>query len=154
MKGRDPLFSSRSDEWETPDELFSKLIGEFQFRLDSAATEKNCKHPYYYSMESDGLRQPWVTWTYCNPPYSRVQDFIEKAKREQTNGNYSVLLVPARTDTNWFWDAAEQATEIRLLKGRLKFKGAYSSAPFPSAIMIFGEGSTRIIKLWNYKENK
>jgi hypothetical protein len=38
-----------------------------------------------------------------------------------------------------------KATEIRFIKGRLKFKGAKNSAPFPSAIIVF-KGSIQMEK--------
>lgn len=37
------LFSSASDEWETPQALFDELNKEFHFTLDVCATEKNRK---------------------------------------------------------------------------------------------------------------
>ena len=48
-----------------------------------------------------------------------------------------VCLVPARTDTKWFAIIWEYARLIIFLQGRLKFVGAESSAPFPSALAIF-----------------
>lgn len=49
------------------------------------------------------------------------------------------MLLPARTDTKWFHDYIYGQTEIRFLKGRLKFGEAKNSAPFPSMIVIFNE---------------
>jgi hypothetical protein len=47
-----------------------------------------------------------------------------------------VCLVPARTDTAWWHDYATRG-EIRFIRGRLKFGDSKTSAPFPSAIVIF-----------------
>jgi site-specific DNA-methyltransferase (adenine-specific) len=47
-----------------------------------------------------------------------------------------VCLVPARTDTQW-WHEYAMKSEIRFIKGRLKFGDAENSAPFPSAIVVF-----------------
>jgi phage N-6-adenine-methyltransferase len=47
-------------------------------------------------------------------------------------------LLPARTDTAWWHDyVIPYASEIRFIRGRLKFGGAKNSAPFPSALIIF-----------------
>lgn len=46
------------------------------------------------------------------------------------------MLLPARTDTAWWWDWCMQG-QIRFIRGRLKFGGCKNSAPFPSAIVIF-----------------
>lgn len=70
MKGRDILFSSNSDEWETPQMLFDELNSEFGFTHDVCATAQNTKCRVYYDIECDGLKQDWlcdhVVW--CNPP--------------------------------------------------------------------------------------
>lgn len=47
------------------------------------------------------------------------------------------MLLPARTDTKRFHDFIYKKSEIRFIKGRLKFWGAKNSAPFPSMIAIF-----------------
>lgn len=39
----------RTDEWETPQELYDKLDKEFHFDLDPCSTEWNHKTPWYYS---------------------------------------------------------------------------------------------------------
>jgi hypothetical protein len=56
-----------------------------------------------------------------------------------------VALVPARTDTRWFheyvWDSEtdmpKRYVSVRFVKGRLKFGGATSGAPFPSMVVVF-----------------
>jgi len=49
-----------------------------------------------------------------------------------------VCLIPSRTDTKYWHEFIFPNAEIRFLKGRLKFGGHKNSAPFPSAIVIFG----------------
>lgn len=53
------LFSSSSDEWSTPQDLFDKLNDEFGFNLDPCATDSNHKCNLYYTAETDGLKQKW-----------------------------------------------------------------------------------------------
>jgi site-specific DNA-methyltransferase (adenine-specific) len=50
------------------------------------------------------------------------------------------MLLPARTDTRWFHDYIYGKSEIRFIKGRLKFGGSKNSAPFPSMVVIFNKG--------------
>lgn len=69
-----------------------------------------------------------------------IGPWVEKARREAERGALVVGLLPARTDTVWFHEYVYRAaTEIRFLKGRLKFEGAAASAPFPSMIAVWGK---------------
>jgi len=47
------------------------------------------------------------------------------------------MLIPSRTDTKYFHDYIYQRTEIRFVKGRLKFGDRKNAAPFPSMLVIF-----------------
>ena len=132
------LFTSESTEWETPDDLFNELNREFNFTLDPAATPENAKCKQYYTKELDGLKQPWPGRVFCNPPYGKdVGKWTAKAKVEAKKGSLVVMLLPARTDTKWFHRDIYKKAETRFIKGRLKFKKANSSAPFPSMLVIF-----------------
>jgi len=146
----DLMFSSKSDEWATPVDLFDKLDYEFDFEIDLAATGENTKCESFYSKESNSLEQDWggtFDRGWINPPYSRglCAQFIAKAAEERRKGFLTVMLLPARTDTKAFhthiYDAStwrpRDGIEIRLLPGRLKFGGSTNSAPFPSMIVVF-----------------
>ena len=53
------MFSSKSDEWETPQKTFDELNKEFRFGLDPCADESNHKCEKYFAKEQDGLQQDW-----------------------------------------------------------------------------------------------
>ncbi len=138
------MFSSESGEWETPQWLYNLLHREFPFELDVCASHENTKCTSYFSKYQNGLEASWtkhghlngVCW--MNPPYGRaISKWLAKAKQESEQGATVVCLVPARTDTVWWWKYCLTAQEIRFLKGRLKFGKATSGATFPSAIVIF-----------------
>ena len=132
------MFSSRSDEWETPQDLFDALADEFgPFDLDVCATADNAKCDKYFTREDDGLAQEWDGTCWMNQPYGRkIIQWMKKAYESSLRGAMVVCLVPSRTDTKWWHEYAMQG-EIRFLLGRLKFVGARHAAPFPSAIVIF-----------------
>ena len=153
------MFSSKSDEWSTPQDLFDRLHAEFDFQIDLAASAENAKLRLYYCAggngDGDALTARWahtdtVRRGWLNPPYSRglCAKFIAKAADERRKGFLTVMLLPARTDTKAFHSAIYDAStwqpregvEIRLLPGRLKFGGCKDSAPFPSMIIIFRPG--------------
>lgn len=136
----DVMFSSKTDLWETPQDLFDKLNAEFHFDLDVCALPENAKCTMYYTPDMDGLKQPWKGTVWCNPPYGRqIGQWVRRAFFAAVGGSTVVMLLPARTDTRWFHDYiyGRETVEIRFLKGRLKFGNAKNSAPFPSMVVIF-----------------
>ncbi len=135
------LFSSQSDEWETPQEFYDTLNDEFHFTLDPCANELNHKCDKYFTIKDDGLKQNWGGQTvFCNPPYGRkIYEWVKKASEESKKENtIVVLLIPSRTDTKYFHEFLynKPNVELRFIKGRLKFGGSQNSAPFPSLIAI------------------
>jgi site-specific DNA-methyltransferase (adenine-specific) len=138
------LMSSNSVEWATPIEFFKKLNSEFHFELDPCATHENHKCPLYYTKEEDGLSLAWPKGIniYVNPPYGReISKWVKKCYdtwNDNGKSNTIVMLLPARTDTKWFHDYIYgKATEIRFIKGRLKFNDCGVSAPFPSMVVVY-----------------
>ena len=74
------LYSSKTDMWETPQDLFNELDKEFHFDLDVCATQENAKCKRYYTPKQDGLSQPWDGICWCNPPYGRdIGQWVRKA---------------------------------------------------------------------------
>ena len=139
MNNIEVMFSSKSDEWATPQHIFDELNNEFEFDLDVCANESNHKCDDYYSIEDDGLSKDWSgRRVFCNPPYSNIAEWVKKAFYETKNDNtLVVLLIPSRTDTKYFQNYIYNRSEIRFIKGRLKFDNSKNSAPFPSMIVIF-----------------
>lgn len=133
-----PLFSSKSEDWSTPPELFQRLDREFRFTLDAAATADNAKCANYYTKADDSLSIPWPGRVWLNPPYGRkIALWMEKAYSESTtHADIVVCLVPARTCTAWFHDWATRG-ELRFIRGRLRFGDSANAAPFPSLIVVF-----------------
>lgn len=132
------LFTSKTDLWSTPTELYKSLDEEFAFETDVCASEENAKCKKYFTIKEDGLKQEWLGVCWMNPPYGReIGKWIKKAYESALeNGTTVVCLVPSRTDTRWWHDYCMKG-EIRFIKGRLKFGNSTNSAPFPSAIVIF-----------------
>lgn len=154
------LFSSKSENWETPKNVFNKLNQEFSFRLDACAAKDNALCSNYFTKEDDALIQDWSKYKtiWMNPPYGRkIGIFIKKAYEESLKDCVVCCLIPARTDTKWWHNYCSKG-EVRFISGRLKFINKsfpsydpnnlkISSAPFPSAIVIFGTKiSTSYIK--------
>ena len=155
------LYSSKSDKWDTPQELLDNLALSFDWDMDVCASRPNvCEN--YYAPQDDGLAKPWSGLCWMNPPYGRaIGLWMAKAKRSAMVqvGASVVCLVPARTDTVWWHDNIHAASQVVFIRGRLTFGsdaywrsrwddptdrlygkvGKTNSAPFPSAFVVFGE---------------
>ncbi len=162
------IYSSKSNEWETPIWLFNKLNEEFNFYCDVAATKNNHLCEYYFTEEENSLLQDWSIYKncFCNPPYGKlISKFIQKGYEESLKGCNVVFLIPARTDTKWWHEYCSKG-EVRFIKGRLKFQnrtfpswksdGSHKISPanFPSAIVIFKKQIEQKTIYVNYKEKE
>lgn len=97
----------------------------------------------FISAEDNSLSEQWA-WrrrVWVNPPYGNgIGNWVEKAYRsaivigDREYCEHVVMLLPARTDTQWFHDYCLKASEIRFLRGRLCFGDDRAKrAPFPSS---------------------
>jgi hypothetical protein len=139
MRAMEVLFSSESVEWPTPQDLYRKLNEEFRFDFD----------PCPVDAKESGLHPLFTSWAnkrvFCNPPYGpRIPEWLERSKEAAV----AVYLLPARTDTRWFHEhCLPRASEIRFIKGRLKFGDATAGAPFPSMLVVFRKANLRDSKV-------
>jgi len=87
------LFSSKTDQWETPADLFKKLNDEFHFTLDPCADESNHKCEKYFTKEQNGLIQDWSQdVVFCNPPYGRnIGEWVKKAFESVSSHTHTQL---------------------------------------------------------------
>lgn len=124
------LFMSEKHNWKTPKEFYEGLNSEFHFDFD----------PCPVNPKFNGLEIEWGKSNFCNPPYKiREQEkFIVKGISEWKKGKTVVFLLPSRTDTKRFHELLlPNASEIRFIKGRLKFDDQINPAPFPSMVVVF-----------------
>ncbi len=133
-------FSDKRPDWATPEDFFKQIDKEFSFTLDPCASDINHKCKNYYTKEQDGLLLPWTGNVFVNPPYGNaINMWVRKAYLEIQSDNCETVvgLFPSRTDTGWFHDYIYNRSEIRFLRGRIRFEGADHSAPFPSMLVIW-----------------
>ena len=145
-KTREVMFSSKDHNWRTPLELYNSLCFEFDFKLDACtSTDNPLGTPEFYTIEDDGLKKDWKTWTFVNPPFRNCDLWTDKAVQQLANYIGSVMLLPSRTGTAWFhrniWNKGmyrpQYGREVRFLEKRLKFSDSGNSAPFDSMIVVF-----------------
>lgn len=132
------------DDRALPPEDFARLHERFGFTLDAAATPVNAKLPRFFTEQDDGLRQSW--WghkVYCNPPYSNIRPWVEKAWSERES--FIVMLLPAnRTEQLWWQELIEPqrdkgaALRVEFLQGRMRFIQAGRDVVGPNERPPFG----------------
>ena len=59
------MFSSKTDLWETPQDLFDKYDAIYHFETDVCALPENAKCKRFFTPEMDGLKQGGIS----NPFY-------------------------------------------------------------------------------------
>jgi phage N-6-adenine-methyltransferase len=128
-------------EWETPKIIFDRLNKEFIFTLDLAASSVNAKCTNYYSKSDNAFKHTWNGICWLNPPFGSkeypLRKWIEKAYRDSKKGATVVILLPVRSNTNWWHEFCMHAKEVRFIRGRLKFGDMVHGLPQPLAIVIF-----------------
>lgn len=121
------------DDRGTDPAFIATLEAEFgPFTLDVAAAPHNAKAPAFYTIDDDGLTQPWTGNVWCNPPYSNIRAWVEKAWFEWGRGGCDdleriVMLLPAnRCEQAWWQGLVEPVRDrkilsVRFLPGRMRF---------------------------------
>jgi phage N-6-adenine-methyltransferase len=144
-KGYAACMSSKDQTWQTPRTLLDAILAAADredFDLDPCSPRADGPVPAatHWTEADDGLSRPWTGLVFVNPPYSRaLPRWAAKCATEADAGDAVVVgLVPSRTDTRWWHDNVAGRADVVALKGRLRFGGGAGSAPFPSAIAVWG----------------
>lgn len=131
------------DEWLTPPEILGKL-GEFDLDPCAPVSPPWRTATQHYSIEQNGLKQPWHGRVWCNPPYGREAAAWLSRLADHGNG---VALIFARTETTMFFEHVwNKACAILFIEGRLHFHHsdgtrAKANAGAPSCLVAYGNGS-------------
>lgn len=128
-----------NDLWRTPPEVFNNLDREFVFLADTACTYENKLCPVGFTEENDSLSDPWLqrlknsypfigsnAYVWCNPPYSDISPWVDKAIEAQLDGLGVVMLLNQDTSVGWFYKALKYVSEIRFITGSEKESGGFS----------------------------
>jgi phage N-6-adenine-methyltransferase len=137
------------DLWQTPKEIFNKLNSEFNFICDVAADNNNCLCSQFIGEEQDSLgKHRWLSSNWCNPPYSNITPWVNKAIDQHSQGKTIVMLVPADTSVKWFKLAYESCNEVRFISGRISFINAETQKP------VSGNNKGSVLFIWKAHAHK
>jgi phage N-6-adenine-methyltransferase len=117
------------DDRMLPDDAFDGFNRRFRFTIDVAASHANHRLMRYYTKEENGLAYSWARErVYCNPPFSAIRPWVQKAWSEN-EAEIIVMLLPAnRTEQGWWQDWIELERDndgsplrVEFLPGRQRF---------------------------------
>ena len=126
--------------WLTPPYVLEAL-GRFDLDPCSPVNRPWDTAKIHYTIEDDGLIQPWFGRVWLNPPYGKeALPFMEKMAVH----GHGVALLFARTETRMFQDVVFPfASGMLFLRGRLKFHrpdgSLASTSQSPSVLIAYGE---------------
>lgn len=150
------------DDRGTLPEFVAGLEDRFgeSFTLDVAAAQHNTKAPMYFDREMDGLQQSWAgERIWCNPPYSDLYSWVEKAWREFEGTRGIVMLLPAnRVEQKWWQELVEPHRDrpgsplrVEFLPGRMRFIRPNAKVdprgdrpPFGCCLLIWADPVTHV----------
>lgn len=120
---------SKSQTHITPDRVWDMISDMF------GLPAKMCKEllydpcpaytPYKAPIFFNGLYGDWPSYSYVNPPFEHftLTAFVKKAVEQSKKGKWSVMLLSAKTDQDWFHDIIlKNNYHIKWIRSRLKFK--------------------------------
>jgi hypothetical protein len=143
--------SNTTDDWITPKYLIDRL-GPFDLDPCASLTQPWPCAARQYTVNDNGLVNPWRGLVFVNPPYGRrLYEWLDATAR---HGN-GIALIFARTDTAAFFRGGwEHATSLLFIRGRLTFFRPDGSKPpnghnsgGPSVLIAYGKTAhERLIK--------
>ena len=144
--------SQNTDDWSTPKYLLSQIMQEFgEIDTDPCPLESDSKM---------ALFKKWKGNVFVNPPYSNVEEFLNKGLMELKKGHATqvIFLIIPRTSTK-YWNKFVMgfADCVYFIPYRLKFGDSKSCAPFPSCIIVFKDLKKKDYvrtETWKYKRNE
>jgi DNA N-6-adenine-methyltransferase (Dam) len=139
-------------EWYTPRKYLDAAVAVMgAIDLDPAssqAAQAHVKAKKYFTIEQDGLVQPWTGRVFLNPPYAMpfIKQFTTKMVESFVAGGMEgILLTNNATDTEWFHIVMNACTGLCLTRGRISFleasDGELTEKPSPThgqAFFYFG----------------
>lgn len=137
--------SSKTDEHYTPAKIKDALT-RFRpegFSLDPCSnshTEPNIVADCHYTKEDDGLNSPWFGSVFCNPPFSAVKAWVQKAI-DELNYDTEELIFLSKFDARvgWFPILMDNADLFCVVQGYCRYGESKNAATFSTVLWYFGD---------------
>ncbi len=140
---------SQTDEWYTPAWIFEALGVQFDLDPCAALADHPANDWCTNRLGICGLREQWNGSVWLNPPFggrNGIRPWLEKLI-EHGDG---IAIVPNRTATDWFQDAAEHADCVLFVRGKVKFlrpDGSEGRSPgYGNVLLAYGTGMAGVLR--------
>lgn len=134
------------------------LLGD-EFGIDLAASQENSVSQYALYTEEDNALDPqngWISiyggWAWCNPPYSDIKPWVEKAWSESQRGAKIAMLVPASVGSKWWSNWVDNKAHVLFLQPRLTFVGHEHPYPKDLALLLYTRYVHGGSRYWRWNE--
>lgn len=131
-----------------------RRFGIESFAIDLAASDDNTVAPLYYTEAENALEQPWRTagrgWAWCNPPFAKIEPWVEKAYRSTRSGARVLMLLPAGVGANWWRDWVDGKAFVLFLNGRITFVGEPAPYPKDCVLLVYGPDVAPGHAVWSW----
>lgn len=151
-------------DWGTPPEFLDavrKRLNTTTFLWDLAASELNKVETGcgWFSEGDNALNQSWQLqdfdtanqWLWCNPPYTNISPWVQKASEESAKGAHIAMLLPASVGANWWLDYVHDKAHVLFLNGRITFVGATTPYPKDCALLLYTPMINGGYEIWSWK---
>ena len=135
---------SGGDEYYTSKFIFDGLGLWFDLDPCSPVVGGCVPATHTYTIESDGLQQPWFGLVWMNPPYSKPTPWVDKFLAH-SNG---IALLPF-TNGKWWFNIWNHADAIMPIEPRHKFDksdGTRKTITFNTALYGIGDVAVQAIQ--------
>lgn len=114
------------DGWRTPRQVFDWLNRIYRFDYDTACNSDNAlaKPVWRGRADCDALESVWTGALFCNPPYSDIAPWVDKAIRSAECCATVVMLIPSPNGEAYHARALRHAKRLILINGRIAFINA------------------------------
>ena len=115
---------SKTDVHLTPERVKDIVREKWNLEWDDMFDPCPMNHQF------NGLDIDWKEWNNVNPPYGKkvtkkipslLELFVDKAIHETSKGHKSIMLLPTKTDQDWFHKIIRNGYEIEWIHKRLRF---------------------------------
>lgn len=92
--------------------------------------------PYKQSIFFNGLYGNWKQVNFVNPPYTKLKEFVAKAMEQSDIGKTTFMLLPSKTEQEWFHKIIHAQYSVKWIRKRLKFKNNKHHATQPHFLVM------------------